>query len=174
MRVCSYLYLNHELISYKDTKAKCRHKKWPVKGLYGRCLSEIIDWRCWYVGIFDQALWTVAPLPFSLVQLSPSSLSFVNKYCILYAHILCVRGGVWGSGPQTEKQPPQSPLADQFFRRRHFAMFPISLIFLRSECWLASCLSSVRMRRIWRGWRWSRLALYVIWRESYDLNKINK
>ncbi len=36
---------NHWLITYKDTKAKCRHEKnLPVKGLCVRCLSDFIDW----------------------------------------------------------------------------------------------------------------------------------
>jgi hypothetical protein len=39
--------LHHGLINSIDTEAKCRQlKKWPVKGLCGRCLSEFIDW--WY------------------------------------------------------------------------------------------------------------------------------
>ncbi len=56
------------------------------------------DWRygksCYN---FDPALWTVAPLTLSLVQLSPS-------------------------GPQTNKHLPQSPHTGQFFRWRHIAL----------------------------------------------------
>jgi hypothetical protein len=37
--------INHGLINYIDTKAKCHLKNWPVKGFCGRCLSEFIDWR---------------------------------------------------------------------------------------------------------------------------------
>ncbi len=53
----------HGLNNYKDTKPKCR--------LYW-CLIEFIDWRysqsCWY---FRPALWTIAPLTFSLVSSPP-------------------------------------------------------------------------------------------------------
>ncbi len=36
----------HRLITYTDTKAKCRHQKnWPIREFCGRCLSEFIDWR---------------------------------------------------------------------------------------------------------------------------------
>ncbi len=68
------------LINFIGIKAKCCHlKNWPLKEVLGRCLSELIDWRysqaCWIVGIFDRALYTVAPLSLSLVQLSPSSTS---------------------------------------------------------------------------------------------------
>jgi hypothetical protein len=61
------------IINYKDTKRKCRHlKKFPVKGLCCRCLLKYIDWRqSVMVGIFDPALWTIAPLTFSLVQPPP-------------------------------------------------------------------------------------------------------
>ena len=46
--------LNCRKIRLIESNAKCCHlKKWPVKGLCGRCLSEfIIDWwysqLCWY------------------------------------------------------------------------------------------------------------------------------
>ncbi len=40
-------------------------------------------------------------------------------------------GGVWGSGPQTDKHLPQSPFIGQFFRGRHFALPSVSFIFLR-------------------------------------------
>ncbi len=87
-------------------------KNWPVKGFCGRCLSEFRDWRysrpCQYL---DPALWTVSPLTFSLVLLSPPP--FLCQ---------CVRGGgVWGPGPQT----------DNTCRKVHFALPSMSLIFLR-------------------------------------------
>jgi hypothetical protein len=44
-----------------------------------------------YIGIFDPALWTVAPLTFSLVQLPPSPLLYVNK-CTVYTYKVC-KGG---------------------------------------------------------------------------------
>ncbi len=57
-----------------------------------RCLIEFIDWRysqsCWY---FRPALWTIAPLTFSLVSSLP--LSCVNKY-IYCIHVY----SEWGRG----------------------------------------------------------------------------
>ncbi len=42
------------------------------------------------------------------------------------------KGGVWGSGPQTDKHLSQSLVTGQFFSRwRHFALPSMSLIFLR-------------------------------------------
>jgi hypothetical protein len=87
----------HGLINYIDTKAKCRHlKHWPVKGLGGRCLSEFIDWRyiVSHVGIFDPALWTVAPLTFSLVHSPPPSPLPCVK--VQYIQTVCGWEGVGG------------------------------------------------------------------------------
>ncbi len=72
--------VDHGLINYKDTKAKCRHlKNWPVKGLHGRCFLEFID-TVSHVRIFDSALWTIAlaPLTFSLVYLPTFPLACVK------------------------------------------------------------------------------------------------
>ncbi len=66
------------LINYIDTKVKCLYlKNLHLKGLCGRCLSELRDWRysqsCWY---FRPSFVNCCPsfsllLPsFSLVQLS--------------------------------------------------------------------------------------------------------
>ncbi len=75
--------LHHGLINYKDTKTKCRHpKKLTCKGTLRRCLLEFIDRRSVsHVSIFDPALWTSAPLTFSLVHLTPSPFP-VSKYSI--------------------------------------------------------------------------------------------
>jgi hypothetical protein len=72
---------HHGLINYIDTKAKCRYlKKWSVKGLCGRCLSEFIDWRysqsCWY---FRPSFVNCCPSPllsgsFNTSPLSPFSM----------------------------------------------------------------------------------------------------
>jgi hypothetical protein len=66
-----------------------------------------------HVGIFDLALWTVAPLPF----LSGSTLPPPPSLCwisIQYTSIKCVRGGVLGTGPRTGKHLPWSPFTGQF------------------------------------------------------------
>ncbi len=50
---------------------------------------------------FDPALWTVALLTFSLVQLFLTlPLPCANRYTV-YVHVYS--GGEWGSGPQTDK-----------------------------------------------------------------------
>ncbi len=54
-------------------------------------------------------------------------LSCVKKY----TRIQCVKGRVWGSGPQKDKHLPQSPFTSHFFRFRHFALSSLILIFLR-------------------------------------------
>ncbi len=65
-----------------------------VRGLCGRCLSELIDRRhSSHICIFDPALWTVAPLTLFLVQLSP--LPRVNK-CTVYTYTVWKRGGGHG------------------------------------------------------------------------------
>ncbi len=56
-----------------------------------------------FVGIFYPALWTVAILTYSLIY-SPPSPPSLSEQCV-------GGGGVWASGPQTEKNLPQSPFA---------------------------------------------------------------
>ncbi len=54
--------LYHGLINYVDTKAKCRHL---LAGVYQRLKTgDTVN----HVGIFNPALWAVAPLTFSLVS----------------------------------------------------------------------------------------------------------
>ncbi len=69
--------------------------------------------KCSY---FQDALWTVVHLTFSLVQLSP--LPCVNKYTV-YLYTVCKGrgggGGVWGYGTKTEKKLPQIYFKGQFF-----------------------------------------------------------
>jgi hypothetical protein len=67
-----------------------------------------------HVGIFDPASLTVAPLTFSLVQLSPPLPCF-TKYTV-YTYTVCQRGGGWSYGPQTDKQLPENPFTGQFLR----------------------------------------------------------
>jgi hypothetical protein len=61
---------------------------------------------------------------------------FLMWIIILFVRILYTvtkgrGGGVWGSGPQTDKHLPQSPFTGHFFRWRHCALPSMSLIFLR-------------------------------------------
>ncbi len=79
--------MNHGLINFIDTKAKCRNlKKLTCRGTLRQVFinqSLLTGDTISHVGIFDPALWTVAPLTFSLVQLSsPPSLTCVNKYTV--------------------------------------------------------------------------------------------
>ncbi len=97
------LGLNQGLINYIDNKAKCRHlKKLTCKGTLRQVFFRVYRLEI-HVGINNPALWTIAPLTFSLVQLSP----------LPHFHVYSVQGGglgvVWGHGSQTEKHLPQSP-----------------------------------------------------------------
>jgi hypothetical protein len=66
----------HGLINYI---AKCHLKKWPVKGLCGRCLSKFIERRfsqsCWY---FLISFVNYCPLTFSLVKIPPLHILFLD------------------------------------------------------------------------------------------------
>ncbi len=96
-------------LTIKTPNPKCR--------LYW-CLIEFIDWRysqsCWY---FRPALWTIAPLTFSLVGL-PLPIPCVNTEQVYCIHLNCVcytvRGGefgvIGGEGPQTDKTPAAKSL----------------------------------------------------------------
>ncbi len=67
------------LISYIDSTAKCHHlKNLTCKGTLRQVSIRVFRLEIqsvMLVGIFDPALWTVAPLTFSLVRLSPSRVS---------------------------------------------------------------------------------------------------
>ncbi len=102
------------LINSIDNKADCRHlKKLNCKGTLRQGVYQNLytGEAVSHIGIFDPAVWTVALLTFSLVQLPP--LPCVNKYTV-YTYTVC-KGGEWGSGPQTDKQLPQSSFTGQFF-----------------------------------------------------------
>jgi hypothetical protein len=90
----------------KTHRRQCKmstSKKRPVKGLCGRCFLELV--------FFEPALQTVAPLTFSLIQLSP--LPFVNKYLYtLYTYTMCGGYGVLG---MRQINTCQSPIKGQFF-----------------------------------------------------------
>jgi hypothetical protein len=77
-------------------------------------LITFIDWRC------SQSCWYCRPsltncCPSNLLSGStlplpplPSPVPYLNKY-IVHTYTVC-KGRVWGSGPQTDKHLPQSPL----------------------------------------------------------------
>ncbi len=70
-----------------------------------------------HVGIYDPALWTVATLTFSLVQLPPPLPS------LLYKRIQCARGGYgfWASDMKINACR-KVPLQVNFFRWQHFCV----------------------------------------------------
>ncbi len=89
------------------------------------------------------ALWTLAHLPFSLVQLSPPpSPEWIS---ILYTRTQCVREEV-NSGPQTDKHLPQSPFTGPVFGLRHFALPSIWVFIL-----LRTQLSRSEKKTVWRN-----------------------
>jgi hypothetical protein len=126
-RLClQYVYCIRGLIKYMDTKAKCRH----LKNLTCKETLRQMIIRVYFPPRF------VNFCPSNLI--SGSTLTppppCVNKYTVYTLRIHCVRGRVWGSGPQADKHLPQSLFTGQFFRWRHFALHSVSLIFLRLYC----------------------------------------
>jgi hypothetical protein len=107
---------DHGLINYIDTKAKFLHlvkKKWTYKGT----LRQV--WiRIHRLG-YSQSYWFFRPI---FVNCCPSNLLSSSTppplpvwISILFTRIQCVRvGGLWGSGPQTDKHLPQSHFTCQF------------------------------------------------------------
>ncbi len=102
-----------------------------------------------YVGIFDTALWTVAHLPFSLVQLSPPT-PFPVWLCILYTRIQCVRGGGYGVlGLRRINTCRKVPLQVMFLEDDIRCVLPsLSLIFLPTSHPLVIDLGR-KGRKIW-------------------------
>ncbi len=87
-----------------------------------------------HVGIFDPALWTVAPLHFSLVQLSlRPPLPCKIKYTVMYTRLQCVMGGGGGwygvLGLRQINTCRKVPWQANFLGWRHFALPSMSLIF---------------------------------------------
>ncbi len=124
---------DHGLIKYVDTKAKGRHKK---NDLYrdfaaGVYLSEFIDCRysqsCWY---FRPSFVNCCPSNLLSVSISPHPpFPCENKYTV-YTYTVC--GGGYGVlGLRQINTFRKVPLQVNFFRWRHFALFSMSLIFLR-------------------------------------------
>ncbi len=88
----------HRWINYKDPRTKCRHlKKLTWKGTLRQMFIRV--WKTGnkvsLVGIFDPALWTIAPLTFSLVTYPrfPSSLCLCT---VQYIQTVCGWDGVGG------------------------------------------------------------------------------
>jgi hypothetical protein len=112
----------HELINYKDTKAKCRHLK---KLACDRCFLEFIYWR------YDQSCWYFRPsfvncCPSNLLSdsnLPPLPLTCVNKYTVYtYTVWKGVRGYGVVLGLRSINTCRKVPLEVNFFRWRHFAL----------------------------------------------------
>ena len=73
--------------------------------------------------VFSTQLCQMLPLYPSLwFNSPPHPLPYVNKYTV-YTHAVCNGGGgVWGSGPQTDKHLPQSLFTDNFFEMTTFCI----------------------------------------------------
>jgi hypothetical protein len=98
-------------------------KKITCKGTLRQVFSRIYTmesvsqslWTGGHIGIFDPATRTVAPHPFSLVQLPPAPPFHVSISILsTYTYSVC-KMGVWGSGPQADRHLPQSPFTGNFF-----------------------------------------------------------
>ncbi len=104
-------------------------KKSHVKGLFGRYLSEFIDWRYsqsrWY---FRLSFVNWAPQTVSLVQPSPPLFlcHWIPYSAGVSDHPQTKPGG--GGGPPTEKKPAAKSLYRSIFLWRHFALLSIQLI----------------------------------------------
>ncbi len=130
-----YVDCRHVLINYIDTKAKCCHlKKLTCKGTLLQVFNRVyIDWRAVsHVCIFHPALWTVAPLSLSQVQLSPPPSLCEYKYTVY--NIQCGKGGGYGilglRQINTCSTVPAHSAQVNICRWRHFALTSLSLIFL--------------------------------------------
>ncbi len=127
------LLSDHGLINYIDIKTKCHHLKiLTSEGTLRQVF--IIIYRLdivSHVGIFNPALWIVAPLSFSLVQLFPPlPLPCVNRYTV-YMYTVCKgRGGYGVLGLRQIKTCRKVPLEVNFVKWRHFSLLSMSLIFL--------------------------------------------
>ncbi len=101
--------MDHGLVNYIDTKAKCRHlKNWPVKGLCGRCSSEFIG----FVNCFPSNLLFGSTLP------PPHPC--VNKYNV-YSCTECKGEGGYGVlGLRQINTCRKVPFTDQFFKMTTF------------------------------------------------------
>ncbi len=84
----------HWLINYIDIKSKCCHiKKLTCKGSLQQMFIRAYQS---HVGIFDPALWTIAPLTYSLLHLSPpSTLPCVNKNTVYTIQYTCIHVKEW-------------------------------------------------------------------------------
>ncbi len=103
-KIQRFHWVLYRLINNIGTKAIVRHlEKYTCKGTLRLFFFHGLEtWATFsHVGIFYPALWTIAPLTFSLVQFSPPH-PFPVWISILFTRIQCERGGgLWGSGPQT-------------------------------------------------------------------------
>ncbi len=110
-----------------EIRTRACHTGSRRKGLCGRSLSETGD-TVSHVGIFEPALWTAAPLTFSLVHISLPP-SFPVWVSIQYTCIQCVRrGGIWShrreEGLRQVNTCRKVPLQVNFLWR-HFALVSI-------------------------------------------------
>ncbi len=91
--------LSYGLINYIDTKANCRHvvKKLTCKGTSWHVLIRvhILEIQLVMLVFFDPALWTVAPLPFSLGLLCPLPSFPLWVFCIHVYSVCSARDWEW-------------------------------------------------------------------------------
>jgi hypothetical protein len=85
------MYLNHELINYKDTKATCRYlKKLAGKGTLRQVFIRFYTLEVQSVMlVFSTQLCELLPLSPSLLSIPPPP-PRVNKYTIVYTFTLYI------------------------------------------------------------------------------------
>ncbi len=123
---------NHGQINYKDTKSKWRHLKiLTCKGTLRQVFVRVYRLEIQTVMlVFSTQLCVLLPLYPSLCStLPPPPLPCVNMYTV-YTYTVWKGGGIWGSGPQTDKYLLQSPYDDIL----HCLLWALSVYGRNSVC----------------------------------------
>jgi hypothetical protein len=102
-------------------------KNWPVKGFLQQVFVRVYRLEMQSVMLVFLAHLCDKCCPSDLLSGSTHLPPF-PVWISINLYMQCVREGVWGSGPQTDKH---RPFTENFFSWWHFALPSMSLIFLR-------------------------------------------
>ncbi len=128
--------------NYVDTKAKCCHVKiLTCRGTFRQ--ASIRVYRLMIHSVMLVALWTVASLPFSLVQLSPQPPSLSMLYTRIQYRVW---RGYWVLGLGQINTGCKVPLQVNFFRwvTVYFVVYLITVISQSVQCFDIVALTRVR------------------------------